>query len=133
MLKQLHHAIGVKNVPARQPGARLSSKLLCVTDRAKLFLVDSIIVTDSFGAVFIEARETLALVFNALAGVAALFVLFVTEFKCRQFFWNSGGFDFLIASINHFHFDLLLSQFDHFSLIVVHSERELGHVNRGFL
>ena len=132
--KQLHHAIGVENVPARQSGARLSSKLLSVADGAELILVDSIKVTDSFSAVFIEARKALALVLNALAGVAALLVLFVTEFKCRQFFQNSSSsFDFLIASINHFHFDLLLYEFDYFGLIAVHSERELGHVNRGVL
>ena len=80
MLEQLYQAVGVEDVPTGQSGAGLIAELLGVADRAEFVLSHALKVASCLGAVPVQARHALALLLDSFASVAALLVLFPTEF-----------------------------------------------------
>ena len=79
MLQKVDYAIRVEDVSAGETRASFSAQLLCVANRAQLIFVHTIKVASRPSTRCVEAGQTLALASHTFAGVAALFVSFLTE------------------------------------------------------
>lgn len=84
----------MEDVPTAQLRASLSTQLLSETDRAELVLVDTIVESIVLGALFVEARQALALILDTLACVATLERL--TAHRHNRFFFLHLG----VASVD---------------------------------
>ena len=79
MLEEVHDAVRVENMTARESRASFCAELLRVADRAELVLVDTVEEASLLCAVSVKAGKALALFCDTLACVSAFFVSLLAE------------------------------------------------------